>query len=330
MSTFKGIEKFLDEYSRNYESGQRIALSMERLIGEILSPANIDIHLIKCRYKNPNSVRIKLYEKRYKSPKKQLTDILGARIITYYERDINEVIKFLSKEFDVDVKNSEDKNKRLAKTQFGYKSVHIQACPKQKWVTQMKYPDLANQAVEIQVRSILQHTWAEIEHELVYKSGADFSDDTHRQFARIAGTLEILEREFLKLREEEKSSLIDTLRKEFKKSPRKLRPLDTAGMIAILESIFPKHKGWGSSEVFLPKSDLLCCKALKAAGIKNIEDFEKLLKRKKMSQSLDKLAKKGEEITHYTVCLVAIFLVNEDILTGFFPNSPISNILSKK
>lgn len=331
MTNLKVIDKFLDEYSKNYETGQKIALSMENLIGEILFPANLDIHLIKCRYKTPESVRIKLYEKQYKSPKKQLTDILGARIITYYERDIDQVISVLSGEFDIDIKNSEDKNKRLAKAQFGYKSVHLQVTPKKKWVTQMKYPDLANQAVEIQVRSILQHTWAEIEHELVYKSGASFSDDTHRQFARIAGTLEILEREFFKLREEEKDSLIDNLKKELKKSPYNERLLDTAGMIALLECRFPRHKGWrDGGKVFSSKSDLICYKALKTANVKNITGFYNILESKKINRALNKLVRKGEEITHYTICLVAIFLLSEDIFKGFFPHSKIPSLLSKK
>ncbi|MGN6718869.1 MAG: hypothetical protein ACTHLX_15920 [Candidatus Binatia bacterium] len=38
---------------------------------------------------------------------------------------------------------------------------------------------------EIQVRSILEHAWAEIEHSIMYKSGIDFSDEDHRMFAAV-------------------------------------------------------------------------------------------------------------------------------------------------
>jgi len=56
---------------------------------------------------------------------------------------------------------------------------------------------------EIQVRTILQHAWAEIEHDLVYKSPADIPFRVRRRFASLAGLLEIADREFESLRQDE-------------------------------------------------------------------------------------------------------------------------------
>jgi ppGpp synthetase/RelA/SpoT-type nucleotidyltranferase len=50
---------------------------------------------------------------------------------------------------------------------------------------------------EIQVRSILEHAWAEIEHEVVYKSGMEFPGQFKRRFAAIAGLLEMIDKDFL-------------------------------------------------------------------------------------------------------------------------------------
>jgi hypothetical protein len=49
---------------------------------------------------------------------------------------------------------------------------------------------------EIQVRSLLEHAWAEIEHEIVYKSGITQPDAVRRRFAALAGSLELFDSEF--------------------------------------------------------------------------------------------------------------------------------------
>jgi hypothetical protein len=55
---------------------------------------------------------------------------------------------------------------------------------------------------EIQVRSILQHAWAEIEHDLEYKSREAVPRQIRRRFARLSGLLELADAEFVRLRNE--------------------------------------------------------------------------------------------------------------------------------
>jgi hypothetical protein len=88
---------------------------------------------------------------------------------------------------------------------FGYRSVHLIAKLKQGQVLSGQYQPLRDNWFEIQIRSILEHAWAEIEHEVVYKSGVDFPDEVKRRFARLAGSLELLDNEFLALREARES-----------------------------------------------------------------------------------------------------------------------------
>ena len=56
---------------------------------------------------------------------------------------------------------------------------------------------------EIQVSTILQDAWAEIEHDIVYKSPEDIPFRLRRRFACLAGLLEIADREFESLRQDE-------------------------------------------------------------------------------------------------------------------------------
>src|SRR6185503_1723451 len=55
---------------------------------------------------------------------------------------------------------------------------------------------------EVQIRSILQHAWAEIEHDIGYKSPRALSYPTRRSFARLASLLELADIEFTRLRAE--------------------------------------------------------------------------------------------------------------------------------
>jgi hypothetical protein len=55
---------------------------------------------------------------------------------------------------------------------------------------------------EIQVRSILQHAWAEIEHDLGYKSKQSVPKQIRRRFSRVAGLLELADAEFAAIRAE--------------------------------------------------------------------------------------------------------------------------------
>jgi putative GTP pyrophosphokinase len=59
-----------------------------------------------------------------------------------------------------------------------------------------EYESFSNAIVEIQVRTILQHAWAEIEHDIQYKSATTIPSEIRRRFMSLAGMLEIADREF--------------------------------------------------------------------------------------------------------------------------------------
>ena len=64
----------------------------------------------------------------------------------------------------------------------------------------MEYKAFKGIKFEIQIRSILQHTWAEIEHDIGYKSKLEIPRDIRRQFSRLAGLLEIADNEFVNIK----------------------------------------------------------------------------------------------------------------------------------
>src|SRR5262249_10940698 len=149
----------------------------------------LKLHLVSCRAKDPSSLKRKLRLKGYTNPEKQLTDRIGLRVITYYSDGVDQVVDKLARSFTIDAKNSVDKRKQLSVEEFGYRSVQLVAKAKDPGSRHLKFAGLKDIWAEIQVRSILEHAWAEIQHAIIYKSQIKYPDTVLRRFAALAGTL---------------------------------------------------------------------------------------------------------------------------------------------
>jgi putative GTP pyrophosphokinase len=62
--------------------------------------------------------------------------------------------------------------------------------------------DFTGMKFEVQVRTILQHAWAEIEHDRNYKFAGVLPSEIERNFNLLAGTLEIVDNEFERISKE--------------------------------------------------------------------------------------------------------------------------------
>jgi len=180
-----------EEIILKYKEVEKIAV--EQLEQE-LSHARLDIMQLPHRIKSWQSVEGKLLKKpdRY-SKVSDLTDILGIRIVCYFLSNVDEAADLVRRVFDVDTENSDDKRMSMSANSFGYVSLHM-ICTLRK---DKGYPEeIANLKFEIQLRTMLQHAWAEIEHDLGYKTFLEIPREVRREFARIAGLLEIADDSF--------------------------------------------------------------------------------------------------------------------------------------
>lgn len=171
------------------------------LIEELLRQDGIQFQHVTYRVKGADSALKKLSLKpdRYKGLD-DLTDLLGIRIITYFPHDVDKVAAIIRKEFSIDEENSVDKRKLLNPDKFGYLSLHVIAYLTGARNKLAEYKRFAKMRFEIQIRSVLQHAWAEIEHDLGYKSEGALPDEMRRSFSRLAGILELADEEFERLR----------------------------------------------------------------------------------------------------------------------------------
>jgi len=122
-------------------------------------------------------------------------------VITYLDSDVDKVEKLVRKEFEIDEKNSIDK-RILQSNEFGYRSLHIVASIDSSRLKLTEYQRYKGLKFEIQIRSILQHAWAEIEHDLGYKGKSSIPESHVRSFNRLSALLESADIEFDRLKKE--------------------------------------------------------------------------------------------------------------------------------
>ena len=98
-----------------------------------------------------------------------LTDMMGIRIICTFLEDLSDVLEELTPLFTV--KEIERKGASQNFREFGYESIHVLVkIPEDCFPGKDDFPgiSLPDDAVcEIQIRTILQDAWAEVEHELI-------------------------------------------------------------------------------------------------------------------------------------------------------------------
>ena len=185
-------ELIMDEYREalpTLEAMQKEVLSMLR---EALERNGLLVTAIESRIKTPESLAGKLALKGAKyTTLSDITDVLGARIITYYTDDVDRIAAMAEQLFEIDWTNSVDKRLLHQLDSFGYNSLHyICRLP--------NYP----YRFELQLRTTLQHAWAAINHDTGYKSGVEIPREYLRRMNRLAGLLEMADDEFSRIRTE--------------------------------------------------------------------------------------------------------------------------------
>lgn len=195
-------EDLVREYSNNLTTYEQFTNLMETYICNLLNREQISFHSITSRTKSIESLSKKIELKNKYQKLDEITDLSGIRVITYYTDTVDQISKLIENEFIIDRDNSIDKRKSLDPKRFGYRSLHYVVQIDPKYVKAQEYLKYHNLKLEIQISSILQYTWAEIEHDLGYKSQEEIPYDIKRSFSRLASLLELADEEFLRIKNE--------------------------------------------------------------------------------------------------------------------------------
>jgi putative GTP pyrophosphokinase len=205
-------QRAVAEYLKVRDAYRDLAAAVSRIIEECLRYRTLKVHSVNARAKDPNSFGRKASipsdsdanAPKYRDPLREITDLAGVRIIAYFPAELVSVDGMLSEEFEV-IERSDKSEVLLEEDRFGYQSVHYLVRISERRCSFAEYERFRGAIAEVQVRTILQHAWAEIEHDIQYKSAAAIPVEIHRRFTALAGLLEIADREFQAIQDDDKS-----------------------------------------------------------------------------------------------------------------------------
>ncbi len=204
--------KALEAYRRVRPLYEALASTVRDVLQESLAAAGVGVASIEARAKSLESFFEKAVapalgapdQPKYPNPTGEITDLAGARVITFFPKTVQQVCDVIDRQFTIHERS--DKGDELRQEErFGYQSVHYLVSLDAPRTALPEYARFGGYKTEIQVRTILQHAWAEIEHDIQYKSQATIPSSIRRRFMSIAGLLEIADREFQTIQEEDEA-----------------------------------------------------------------------------------------------------------------------------
>lgn len=193
--------KLQKEFDHTYHNRVVIAQDLQIRLEEVLHPM-CPRPTVKGRAKSFQSYYKKyirlLQQQTDKTVKPIINDLIGLRIVCTFIEDLSKVETIIQNAFQII--EVERKGSNYSFKEFGYESTHIL----------IKIPDdlirkrgnTGCEAAEIQVRTILQDAWAEVEHELVYKvEFTPFDEPMKRKLAAVNASLSLADIVFQEIRD---------------------------------------------------------------------------------------------------------------------------------
>ncbi|MGK2881660.1 MAG: bifunctional ribonuclease/(p)ppGpp synthase [Mycobacterium sp.] len=232
-----------------------------RLVTALLDEAGINYLSVTSRTKSVTSFAEKADRsvggrRLYTNPLSQITDQIGLRIITYLRDDVAAVANLLGDEMQL-LDDRDMGQETASEGRWGYASRHLLVAVAGE-----------QQPASVQIRTVLQHAWAEFEHEIRYKGSIPEGDapDLDRRFTLAAGLLELADREFSAIRERLKVSA-PTSGAAQSEGPR----INTPELATYLGNLFPDAE-WSRTEHYWWMSGLLV-----ELGVTSLDKLDALL-----------------------------------------------------
>jgi ppGpp synthetase/RelA/SpoT-type nucleotidyltranferase len=225
---------------------------------------------LQARVKVFDQFEAKLYRKKYVRPE-DMTDFAALRVICYLNQDKEIVAGLLQDNFGVMKK--EDKSLNLGVDKMGYNAIHLDAMLKNDRDSLPEHERYKNLKFEIQVTTMLQHTYAEIEHDLIYKTGNVLPEKIQRQINRTSTELEGLDDEFEQIMNDIDNHIKSTYQKVDKNELDV--PIDSPSLRRYL------YKKFGDISDFKPQFGYVnytyVINQLHSMGINTLAEFEKII-----------------------------------------------------
>ncbi len=152
--------------------------------------------------------------KNYKNPYEDITDKVGARFVVLLSTQIKEVKHAVENcecweaRLDRDFEEQREQNPEV----FTYESIHFVVSTMRDYQYNGQYIPKGYQC-EIQIRTLMQHAYSELAHDLLYKPQKKVNSKARRACAKAMALIEATDDLFLKVHEE--IEMANTPQKEF-------------------------------------------------------------------------------------------------------------------
>lgn len=145
------------------------------------------------RAKDVDSFLKKVLRKGYSDPFTEMNDKAGIRVIVRFLGELKEVEDLVKEKFEI--LKREDKTEANNFKEFGYSGIHLDARLLNSALDDgtRKY---AGMACELQIRTLPQDVWAEMDHGFSYKSDLVIPDKIKRRIYRLSALFEISDNEY--------------------------------------------------------------------------------------------------------------------------------------
>ncbi len=225
------------EYAARQPVLRRAAEEFAGLVTAILDDAGINYLSVTGRAKAVASFAAKAArtaegEPVFADPLSEITDQIGIRVITYVQSDVDAVAELLDDQ--VVVHDDRDLGRETASEgRFGYASRHLLIGLDAAREGQPAFENLLGRLAQVQIRTVLQHAWAEFEHDIRYKGTIpdEHVPDFDRRFTLAAGLLELADREFSTIRDRLREGMTEPGPEAIDDDPR-ISPRELAAYLA--------------------------------------------------------------------------------------------------
>ena len=200
------VERAVDEYRERHSRLVEATGRYIEMVQALLDDAGINYLNVSGRTKSVESFKGKAERivdgvPLHPNPIEDITDGIGVRVITYVQADVTAVADLLAQELAV--LDDRDLGLETARAgRWGYASRHLLVAVDASRVVPHPYEPLRRLTASVQIRTVLQHAWAEFEHDIRYKGVVpdEHAFDLDRRFTLAAGLLELADREFSAIR----------------------------------------------------------------------------------------------------------------------------------
>lgn len=241
----KKKRQFYDFYGSNYATMERVRQSFHNLMFLMTNQLENGAPKVLSRIKDRKEC-VRKFETKYRTKAEKdgnsynieeyITDLIGVRVVCLYEDDVAKVKDVIEKNFSII--DMTDKTKTLLEVhdRFGYKGLHVNIGLDPKRSKLPEYRGFENFQVEIQLRSIVQDAWSEIDHKLKYKKS--IPNELQRRIIRIAALFELADQEFTHIRKN--TEVLETL-SEFDSHLATERTMDSFSFISVMKKHFSNY-----------------------------------------------------------------------------------------